>query len=483
MEEGPIPQVLEIVPVVGERGEPDPLGPFATHLGHADLVTAPVVVQRHHGVAADAEANQLVVVGTSRDVVRATRAEERCPDRRGVRLTPDRARQERQPLAPARTFERAPGMLGQVDPARQHRRDHLGGYGSGRRHERAPDLVGSPDDDRLMLLTVEGLLQLGLDERRLILDDQDLVDTAHQLAEGQVLDRPRHPDADQPDAELVQVALGQPQVRQRPKHGGERQSGRHDGEARLVRFEMDDVEPGMVGVLTDAGQTEGVETSLGIQRLRADKEWLVHLASEVWRWHEGLGVFELHRRGPVGNVGHDLQCDPGPRISGKGHGVEAQCADLRHRGRRQEWDEQAPSHLLTGRGDRGRLAGRVVANDRDGAAEGRGARVVAVPDGVGGPVETGVLAVPEPRDPVVSSARQLPEQLTPGHRRGRQLLVQPRAKDDPGLIEQGRVALQLDVEAAERRALVAAHEGCRVEAAGPVQPSLVEHQPNESFNP
>ena len=50
-----------------------------------------------------------------------------------------------------------------------------------------------------------------------------------------------------------------------------------------------------------------------------------------------------------------------------------------------------------------------------------------MPDGVGRPVEAGVLAEPEPGDAVVAPAGELAEELGAGHRGGGQLLVERRA--------------------------------------------------------
>ena len=54
-----------------------------------------------------------------------------------------------------------------------------------------------------------------------------------------------------------------------------------------------------------------------------------------------------------------------------------------------------------------------------------------MPDGVGGPVEAGVLAVPEPDDAVVAPAGHGVEQLGAGDGGRGELLVDPRLNTTP----------------------------------------------------
>ena len=129
------------------------------------------------------------------------------------------------------------------------------------------------------------------------------------------------------------------------------------------------------------------------------------------------------------------------------------------------------------------LRGRVVADQRDRAAQRRGARHDAVTDRVGRAVEPRVLAVPEARDPVVVVLGQLAEQLRARDGGGGELLVEARAKDDVERIQVPACAHELLVEAAEGGTLVAADERRRVQSATGVQPALLEQQPHERVDP
>ena len=115
--EGAVAEVLHEVPVVGERGQPDPLGALAAHLGQAQLVAAAGAVQRDHGVAADTHPDQGVVGGPGRDVVRAAGAEVRgaAGDQRQVDAGPP-ARARAAPAGRRRRPAAGPGRSGRPAP-------------------------------------------------------------------------------------------------------------------------------------------------------------------------------------------------------------------------------------------------------------------------------------------------------------------------------------------------------------------------------
>ncbi len=72
-----------------------------------------------------------------------------------------------------------------------------------------------------------------------------------------------------------------------------------------------------------------------------------------------------------------------------------------------------------------------------------------MPDRIGGTIQAGVLAVPEPHHALVAPAGHEVEQLRAGHRCGRELLVQAGAKHDARGIEDPLRRLQREVQAAE----------------------------------
>ncbi len=154
--------------------------------------------------------------------------------------------------------------------------------------------------------------------------------------------------------------------------------------------------------------------------------------------------------------------------------MEPELADLGDGGRRQQGNHQALSHQFARARDGRRLAGRVVADPGDRPPERRRPRQVAVSDGVGRPVEPRILAVPESGHPAVAASGELDEELSAGHRGGRQFLVQAGAHHDAGRVEQGLVSLHLEVETAEWGTFVTADERGGVQAPTDVQTTLVE---------
>ena len=88
----------------------------------------------------------------------------------------------------------------------------------------------------------------------------------------------------------------------------------------------------------------------------------------------------------------------------------------------------------------------------------------------------------QPVTPSWSVPGHLGEQLGAGHGGGGQLLVEARAEDHAFAGQVVGGAAELEVETAEGRALVAAHEGGGVEPAAAVEPPLVEDDPHQGLD-
>ncbi len=71
------------------------------------------------------------------------------------------------------------------------------------------------EDERRIGTAVERLLDLRLDERELVLDDEHLVDAVQQLAHVALLERPWHAELHEPDARASQLALVEAEVVER----------------------------------------------------------------------------------------------------------------------------------------------------------------------------------------------------------------------------------------------------------------------------
>ena len=162
--------------------------------------------------------------------------------------------------------------------------------------------------------------------------------------------------------------------------------------------------------------------------------------------------------------------------------MEPERDDVADRGRRENRHAQRPRHLLARARQGGGLRERIVAHQRDDPPEGCRARDAGMADGVGRPIEPGVLAEPESHHSVEAPPRQFSAQLCPPDRGGGQLLVEARGEDHVRLAQQCVGAVQLLVEAAQWRSLVPADEGGGREVAQAVQTPLGQHEPDQRLN-
>jgi hypothetical protein len=105
-----------------------------------------------------------------------------------------------------------------------------------------------------------------------------------------------------------------------------------------------------------------------------------------------------------------------------------------------------------------------------------------VTERVGCAVEAGRLAVPHAEHTVVLGAGQLAGELAAPGGGGAELLVEAGYVVDQVPLEQLAVARELEIEPAERRALVAGDHRAGGEAAPPVGAVLVEQEPHERLH-
>src|SRR5712672_571008 len=92
-------------------------------------------------------------------------------------------------------------------PAPQRAEDHVGVQLAVARDELRAVSVALAGDGRLGRAAVEHVADGGLEEGALLLDDQDLLQPVGELADGVLLERPRHGDAQQADTAARQAVL------------------------------------------------------------------------------------------------------------------------------------------------------------------------------------------------------------------------------------------------------------------------------------
>ncbi len=176
---------------------------------------------------------------------------------------------------------------------------------------------------------------------------------------------------------------------------------------------------------------------------------------------------------------HRLERDPGAGEARHRPAVEPVIEDLLHAGGVQDRDhhvDEVEFGLVRGGGGFG---GVVVAHQRQHAAVLGGAGEIGVAEHVAGAVDARALAVPHAEDAVeLAFAAQLGLLRAPHRGRG-EILVDAGLEADVALLKELMGALELAVEAAERRAAIAGDEARRVEAVAPVALLLHQAEPHQ----
>jgi hypothetical protein len=112
---------------------------------------------------------------------------------------------------------------------------------------------------------------VALEERDLVLDDEDLLEIGGHPGEGLVVDREGHREAHQAHAQRVELGLAEPEVVERALHRREPGARRDDAEAGVAGGEGDPVEAGVAGVGLREVEAAGEHVVLGVQGRRADQ--------------------------------------------------------------------------------------------------------------------------------------------------------------------------------------------------------------------
>ncbi|MCG3190125.1 MAG: hypothetical protein LKCHEGNO_02736 [Burkholderiaceae bacterium] len=482
---GAVAEVLEHVRHLGEHRVADPVDALAAHLDHALGVAAHP--GRHH-VAADAGLRARALGHAGAGVVRAAGAEVRHAldgiARVGQQLGQREVAHVLQVVA-----QRAVVREVARDPVRddldQPRRPQL----AERRHQRLPCGVALADDHRPLgrRRVVEQVAQLGLDHRRLLLDDEDLLQAARELAQPRRLDRERQPHLVQPHAgggehrrRDLQPAQYLHQVEVRLAAGDDAHAGlrRHD---HLAVDRVDARERAHRGQLVVQAHLDARARQVGPAVVQAVGRCRV--AGE--RAH-GIGVAPAldareHRVEVDGGAAFDHlrqrgEPDPVARVARQRPAVEAEFEVLGHVGRRHDRHVEGLEQLVALVRHRRRHAAVVVAGHHQHAAVRRAAVGVAVLDGIARAVDARALAVPHREHAIDRALRVALDALRAQHLGGPQLLVDRRHKADAGLGElRARLPDRL-VDHAQRRAAVAADEALRVQPGARVARALHQHQ-------
>ena len=482
VEERPVAHVLHEVRDVGERRAADPLRALAAHLvvGHG------AAVQPHdHGVAAHAAAHRRARAREGGPVVRAAAAEGGRAGR-GVR-------DDGQPGALLlRMSGRNDQRRGQplFQPPGQQRAQPVGGQLAADRDQRPVPLVALAGHPGPLGLVVQVLADEALHERALLLDDEDLRDAPGGGPDDARLQRVDHAQPDQPDPGVADLLVaGQPQAGQGLADLAVGAAGGQDRQPRVRRVDLHGVEPVLGRVRPGRGVAALVELGLELDRVRQEEGGPLRepprpaVEGQLRLPRGDAAGGDVGRAKPVRDRGDDLQRGPAAAVARQLVAVPAEVEHLLDGAGHQDRHPRVVQRRLARARQGGRLGLRVVARRHDHAAVGAGAVHVGVPEHVAAPVHARRLAVPHADDPVVPAQRRQVVLLAAPHGGGGQVLVHPRDPVHVVLGQQRPGALQGLVEAAERRAGVAADERGGVKTSSPVRADLVEDHAGEGLDP
>ena len=295
------------------------------------------------------------------------------------------------------------------------------------------------------------------------------------------LERPRHRDLVDADADLGGVGLGDAEVVERLAHVEVALAAGDDAEPRLRRVDDDPVEPVDAAVvqrrvdLVVLHPRFGLEEAVGPadrQAVRRQREIVGHDDLRARR-------IDVHRRRALDGVGDALEADPAARVPRHRPAVQAEIEDLLHARRIEHRHQRRREHVIRLVRQRRRLRAVIVARERQHAAVLRGSRVVGVLEHVAAAVDARTLAVPHREHAVVFRARVQVHLLRAPDRGRREVLVQSGLELDVRALEELLRLPQRLVERAERRAAIARNEAGGVEAGEHVALALQDQQPHE----
>ena len=203
---------------------------------------------------------------------------------------------------------------------------------------------------------------------------------------------------------------------------------------------------------------------------------------EIDRRHRHrAGRIDDDRRRALGDVGMELEADPAARVARQRDAQQAVIEDLLDiRGVEDRHGGGGEGRLALMDDGRGPPAG-VIPGDRQHAAMDRGARRVAVVEGVARAVDPRPLAVPQREYPVITRPVEQIDLLAAPDGGGGELLVDAGLEMDVVPLQEALGLPQRMVVAPERRAAIARDEPRRVEAGGNIAPALHHRQTHQGL--
>jgi hypothetical protein len=390
-------------------------------------------------------------------------------------------------VAPAQFRKTGPDRVVRIepqDPLGERDRDLIAGQRAVRGEQGRALLVPLADDQRRVRAAVEEVLELRLDQRALFLDHHDLLEAVGEGEHALGLERPDQAELEHAQAEPGGEILIDAEVVERLAQIQIRLAGRDDAKARARAVEHAPIERVRAGERTHRLELEAVQPLLlGERRVRpADVQAARRRLEVVGHADRGARGIEFDRGRRVDRVVHALQADPAAAVAGQRKAEQPELEQLGdprrvdHRDHRVEKRELAL--VRRGRG----LAGVIVAHAHQHAAERGGAGEVGVAEGVAGAIDARPLAVPHAEHASVAALAVQPGLLGAPERGRGKVLVDAWLEHDVVPLEETPRGGELLVEAAERRAAVAADVARGVAARGDVARALQHGQAHQRLD-
>ena len=465
MDIGAVANVLEDVAAGRERRFADPACAFAAELGMA--FGMPVWQVLGHQVAAHAGIGTSVAGHGRANIVRTAGAERR-------RAFGDVA-DTRERLLGMAQGGKAPGKRFVLPPGDQARTERDGDPVAGERalgrKQPLPRLVPLAEDRRLVGGAVQDLLDLALDQAALLLDHDDRLEVAGEVADSLRVERPRAGELQEAQAEIGGAHLVDAEVVQRLA----------DIEIALARGDDADAR------LAPAGKHHPVRR-VGAQKggRRRDPEFVQPLflrrrivtvadGKPAGRHAEAAGndrrdTIEraVDGGGRRDDVGHAFQPHPGTGIARQRIAEEAVIENLLDTRRTEHGDHGIDKGVFGLVRDGREFASVIVADQRQDPAPGRGAGEVGVLQRLAGARDARSRAVPQAEDPVEAAVAAQFRLLRPPQGGRRKRLVDAGVEDDARRLQNAGRLFDLPVKPAQRRAAMAADVAGRAGTRAPV---------------
>ncbi len=340
------------------------------------------------------------------------------------------------------------------------------------------------DDARRVRRPIEDRADLVLEQRALLLDHDDEIETAGEIAHRDRIERPDHADLEEAHAQR-HALVGQTEIAERLEKILPRLSGRDDPDAGLRVVANHTVQLIGSGVDERGGELVAIKPLLLHERHVDDAgaETARRLARSLGDDDRRRFRADIDRAAALGDVGDDFHADPAAGKARHRDAVQAEVDQFlgirRIEDRHADRDERGVGIVDRGR----RFRAVVVACEGDRAALRRGPGEVGVPQRVARAVDAGSLAVPDAEHAVDCRAGKARDMLRAPDRGRGEVLVQARAEDDIVSGEDFSRAPQFDVVAAHRGAPITGNVAAGIEAGRGVAKALLDRQAHQRLHP